>query len=620
MAGTSIGSTALHLSTDSTDFVKGLEFAEKKFESYAKQMKADSAALRSHVKKSFDFGDLLKIGAPLAVGAGGLFAGLSLTGLIADSVKLAASVETIAADFGVLTGNMEVGAKLFADINKFADETPLKTDALADAARILVGAGVAADNVVGKLRQMGDLAGISGDKLKTVAEIYGEVRTNGALTVETLKRLGENGVNIIDPLAKVLGVSRAEIRGLAEDGKIGIGSLSKAFDIATSEGGLYFNRLITQSKTFDGMLSTLEDSWKKLKATVGKAIIEEFNLKGVMAGMSEFLSDTTDGVGKIRPLLHEIKEGAVAFGNAMFNGLVNSVAAAGKLVNTIDQLGKSIEAIGKKGDSSLSWADQFATGTEKYGSLGGWTGTRDMKWNPLNYLGPGGGSRLTKWLGFDASVFRSINDVGNAKPGDAINVEAIVNELKAAKEKFDNAVKNFGNDAYHSMIPIVGTLGKEFGKAAGESAGKEFDGLTQKMLDQLKGLKDQFDPMHKVARDLKDLDQIKALGGFNLPGLGGMIGRMAGGGIDPLFKFAQGGIFKQLLDGLDFTTKRTGIAEKGSSEAASAVIEQKNAGQFKAQDKILAALNVANVKRDQQIKLAGELIQIIKNLKIMPAF
>ena len=113
MAGPSIGSTALHLSADASEFQKGLTHAERLFQTYAAHMKRDAAGLQKQVKASLSFGDLVGVGAGAAGGmlgglgimgaAGGIASGLA--GLVVESVKLAANVEDTKTDFRVLLGD-----------------------------------------------------------------------------------------------------------------------------------------------------------------------------------------------------------------------------------------------------------------------------------------------------------------------------------------------------------------------------------------------------------------------------------------------------------------------------------------------------------------------------------
>jgi tape measure domain-containing protein len=139
-----------------------------------------------------------------------------------------------------MLGDAAKAKELFADIRELAAKTPLETKDLADAAKSLLGVGIAADQIVPTLKALGDLAGGQGEKLQRVAQIYGKVREEGKVSVETLQQLAENGIPLTDAFAKVLKKSAAEVRGLAEEGKVGFSDFQRAILSATGEGGRFF--------------------------------------------------------------------------------------------------------------------------------------------------------------------------------------------------------------------------------------------------------------------------------------------------------------------------------------------------------------------------------------------
>ena len=61
-------------------------------------------------------------------------------------------------------------------------------------------------------------------------------------------------------MAEKSGRSVSELKDMMSQGKISAQDVTKAFQIATSEGGLFFGNLEAQSKTLAGKLSTLKDN------------------------------------------------------------------------------------------------------------------------------------------------------------------------------------------------------------------------------------------------------------------------------------------------------------------------------------------------------------------------
>jgi tape measure domain-containing protein len=598
MAGTSIGSTALHLSADATEFEKGLDHAAKLFKTFTSRTKSEADQLRKEVKGGLGLGDVLKIGTGVAGGLAGAF-GISalasgLAGIVTDSIKLAASVEDTATDFRVMLGDVEKAKKLFADIREFATKTPLTAGELSDAAKSLLGIGVAADQIVPTLKALGDLAGGQGEKLKQVALIYGKVRQEGKVSGEVLQQFAENNIPLVDSLAKVLKVSAAEVRGLAEEGKIGFPDLQKAIVAATSEGGRFFGLMDERSKTFNGLLSTLRDNWEQLQAAFGQVLIDEFGLKGFIERLSGTTETAKNNIDAIRPFVHEIAGLVKQIATDLFNG---GFAFAKSIASAADALGEiradyqeikhnSVAPSGLAGFVGSAAAGMPAPFRALFASLNGTTVTTGLAAGSRTGAGP---------------------------------AEAAVDRIKAELDKIWQGAGPLlaGENIGKGFLSHVSA----FTKAEGERLKIEADQLNRDMLKQVRGLRDEFDPLSKVQRELDDLRKIRDRGGFapNGAGLlgGGLLAGQGGGG--DLFAFAVGKLFQDVLGKFDFG-KQVGIATKGSSEAVSSIINQQNVGLIKPEDKLLAAMEAARLQREAQIRIFKRVADLIEQRKIPGLF
>jgi tape measure domain-containing protein len=525
-------------------------------------------------------GSLLAGGVGAGVGLAGALgvasAASGLAGLVVDSVKLAASVEDTATDFRVMLGDAAKAKELFADIRELAAKTPLETKDLADAAKSLLGVGIAADQIVPTLKALGDLAGGQGEKLQRVAQIYGKVREEGRVSGETLQQLTENQIPLTDAFAKVLGKSAAEVRGLAEEGKIGFSDLQRAILSATGEGGRFFGLMDERSKTFNGLLSTLRDNWDQLKASFGQMVIDEFGLKGLLQGLADSTDTAKDNLEGIRPLMHEIAEACKEAARDLYEGGWAFARAIAQAKDAIGEINASYRGLRDFGVSVLTFG----------GRLGG---------------GVGGGS-----------------DMGPA--------EATVDRLKQQFDKIWGAGAGlFSSSAETSLIPIVGGLGVDFGKAAGASLKVEADRLTREQIKQVRDYKESFDPLLKVVRELGDLKKIADRGGFmdwskvdaakGLRGPAFVRERELGAGA---FALAAAKMIRDAVPQLDF--KGVGAAGKDSSEAVGAIVDALNIGKFTAEDKVVAAINAQKVIQQQQLEAARRLLAIWEKIKPQKVF
>ena len=267
----------------------------------------------------------------LALGAGVLMIGRA-------AIKTAMDVQSLNAQFAVMTGSQERGAALMAEISKYAAETPYEKLGLSSAAKTLLNFNVTADNIIPTLRMLGDVAGPSQEKLASLALVYGQVQSTGKLMGQDLLQLINVGFNPLTVISKKSGKSVAELKQIMEQGGISAQMVTDAFKIATSEGGIYFNNLKVQAKqTLGGLMSTVKDN--------------------VMTGLAESVAaffPTFQAVAQSlsaidwSPLVEafaSIGEGITTNGDAItafFNGAVKLVALGVKLGGVALKLALSI--------------------------------------------------------------------------------------------------------------------------------------------------------------------------------------------------------------------------------------------------------------------------------------
>jgi tape measure domain-containing protein len=555
------------------------------------------------------------IGAGLGVigGMGVVGAATSLGSLVAgiavDSVKIAARFEDIQTSFRVLLGDGEKAKDLFGQITGFAVKTPFTTGQLADQARMLLASGTEADQIIPTLRMLGDLAMGDAERLGNLVRIYDQVRGTGTLTGHEMREFVMSGGigGLGEALAASMGRQRAELHSMIAEGKVGFSDVQRAMVAMTGKGGKFFGGMAEGAKTFNGLLSTLKDNWELLLGSIGQAVIEEFNLKPLMTSLSDLLARGRDGVDAFRPVLRDLKGAATEFTDALFNGLVNSAVAAAELVNWVNRLQKSMGASGGPAGN----VDSLMTWQEKYGSLGGLTGTRDMKYNPLNYMGPGGASRLGHWLGVDASAIRDVTNPAAPKEGDLINVGKIAGTAKEVASVIRDAIAGGGKDA----AGWIGTAAKLFQQPGGGLAAHlaqiriEADKLNDDQIKYLNHLKEGFDPIGAMMKELGDVDKIAKRGGFNIksddPNQGGFD--------NGLYNFALAGIFNRYAKEFDGQAKLASAALKDSAEAVSAIAQHRTGRE----DPQARVANVLDQMRQEMARRQDDANRLLAGIKAL---
>lgn len=182
------------------------------------------------------------------------------------------AIESIETRFQVLLGSAEAAAKQVEDLTRFAAQTPFQLEGISDAAAQLLSFGFESDTIVDRLRVLGDVAAGSNSELREVALIFGQVSAAGKLTGERLLQLQERAIPIGPALAKALGVAESQVRELVSAGEVGFPIFEQAFRSLTEQGNLFAGATEKQSKTINGLLSTLSDNFNLLNVAIGKAL------------------------------------------------------------------------------------------------------------------------------------------------------------------------------------------------------------------------------------------------------------------------------------------------------------------------------------------------------------
>ena len=271
----------------------------------------------------------------LAIG-GAVTGSVAAIGAAFRGVKLAADMEQVAVAMEVMTGSAEKGNRAIEALMEFSNSTPLKPDEVVSAGRALIAFGTDADDVVGVLRKVGNVASGIGAPLGEIAEIYGKAQVSGRLFGEDINQLAGRGIPIQKELAKVLGVSTSNIKQLVSDGKIGFPELEKAFSNMSAEGGQYAGMLEKQSKTFSGVFSTLTGKLDDLLRNVGAGLMQ--SLKPVLEELLTFVDRNSEGAKQLGQNIASVVTIIVsAFRTDKFGELVKqSLLFAGKsLVNFV---------------------------------------------------------------------------------------------------------------------------------------------------------------------------------------------------------------------------------------------------------------------------------------------
>ena len=248
---------------DNSEFKTGISGVEKQCNSLTKTVKKVATAIAGAfvVKKGIAFG-----------------AAIAKVGVEYNALKEQSKVT-----WTTLLGSQEQAISQLERIEKFAASTPFSKMGVDQMAKYLHNAGYEGDAVFDTLTKIGDMGsafGVQEDSLVELTRQFSQVQQAGYAYTEDLNILADRGIPIYQAIADQVGVTVAEVKKMASEGKLTADIYNSAIDsMATTTAGA----MEAQSKTFNGMMSTLKDNL----TTVAGLITEK--LFAALSGLLERL-------------------------------------------------------------------------------------------------------------------------------------------------------------------------------------------------------------------------------------------------------------------------------------------------------------------------------------------
>lgn len=242
----------------------------------------------------------------------GLSASLGVVGVM--SLRQAANFETASMQMEILSGSVEKGNKLYKDLIKLGAETPFEMAELMNGTKTMMGFGIEADRAFENIKRISDIAALTGGSIDGIALAFSQSAAAGRVMGEDILRFINNGVPIIDILAKTMKKPTKEIKELGSNGKITFDILERAFIEATSEGGKFNSGAIRLSSTLGGLYSTLKDNVNMALMEFGVEISKVLELKDKMKDLPDILGKLNESFKGLSP---EVKEWIIYGGLAL---------------------------------------------------------------------------------------------------------------------------------------------------------------------------------------------------------------------------------------------------------------------------------------------------------------
>ena len=232
----------------------------------------------------------------------GAFLSLNFAGQIGRQlIQVTGQFEQLGVALETILGSKAKADALMSQVIETASTTPFELTDVATGTKQLLAYGFAAEDIIGNIRMLGDVASGVSAPIGDLVYLYGTLRTQGRAYTRDIMQFTARGIPIIRELANVFGITEAEVSKLVESGKVGFPEVEKAFHNLTKEGGMFFNLMAKQSETITGQLSNLQDNIDTMLNSLGSA--NSGLIKDGIAGLNTLVANYEDVLNILKLLV-----------------------------------------------------------------------------------------------------------------------------------------------------------------------------------------------------------------------------------------------------------------------------------------------------------------------------
>lgn len=228
------------------------------------------------------------------------------------------SFETLKTKLSVVTGSAEQGLKVFEKFKDFSKISPFGVEEITTAGIQLMQVGTSLGEIETVIGRISDIAGGDKDIFNRMVTNYTQIMSAGKATAMDIRQFAYMGI----PIYKVLDDLGVKGVATAQDVK-------RAFEVMTSEGGVFFKGSEKQAGTLLGQFNKLKKTWTEFLAIFTEKTGFGEDIKNLVSGLSDLLDS-------LNTFMDSEKGGVITkllFGNMsmdMISWVINAIGDATK--------------------------------------------------------------------------------------------------------------------------------------------------------------------------------------------------------------------------------------------------------------------------------------------------
>lgn len=239
------------------------------------------------------------------------FGAMGVRRLLSSLIEITGQFEVQRMALRSMLQDIDGADKIFEDLYRFSSESTYRFSELAKYAKQLAAFNIEQKNLLETTKMLGDVASGVGVSMDRIILAYGHVKSSGFLRGIQLRSFSQNGVPVLDELAKMFSelenraVSLGEVFDKMTKREIPFEMVEQAFKNMTSEGGKFYQMQEVLAKTLAGQINILKGRWENMLAAWGQA--NSGVLKDTVSTVSNLIANFEE-VGRV------IKELVAAYG------------------------------------------------------------------------------------------------------------------------------------------------------------------------------------------------------------------------------------------------------------------------------------------------------------------
>ena len=307
---------------------------------YVNNDKANKSISKTGEEAKKSGGLLSELGG-IAKKVGGFIAGAFVVTKVVDFTKKIATVgieynklkEQSETTWTTLLGSQDKAIEQLKRIEEFAAKTPFSKMGVDSMAKYLHNAGYEGEAVFDTLTKIGDMGsafGVQEDSLVELTRQFSQVQQAGYAYTEDLNILADRGIPIYQAIADEVGVTVAEVKKMASEGKLTAAVYNAAIDsMAETTAGA----MDAQSQTFGGMMSTLTDNLETLAGLLTEKVFDA--LKGLLEKVLPVVEAFSEAYAQTGSFKEALMQTLEQFGLEKWSELITSVEDTWKWIKDL---------------------------------------------------------------------------------------------------------------------------------------------------------------------------------------------------------------------------------------------------------------------------------------------